>query len=75
MTEPVKRGPGRPRLRPPRPPVEFTRVYSVAESLDNTVRFELVLHRDQFDKLARLAIAAKLSKSEIARQAIEGLPG
>ena len=75
MSEPTKRRPGRPRIHPPRRPIKFTRVYSVAESLDDTVRFELVLHRDQFDKLARLAIAAKVSKSEIARQAIAGLPG
>ena len=75
MTEPVKRRPGRPRIHPPRTPIRFNRVFSVAESPDNCVRFEMILHRDQFDKLGRLAAAAKVSKSEIARQAIVGLPG
>ena len=75
MIEPVKRRPGRPRIHPPRTPIKFTRVFSVAESPDNCVRFEIILHRDQFDKLGRLAADAKVSKSEIARQAIVGLPG
>ncbi|CAB4178485.1 hypothetical protein UFOVP1622_5 [uncultured Caudovirales phage] len=75
MTEPVKRRPGRPRIHPPRRKVKFNRVFSVAESPDDCVRFEIILHRDQFNKLGRLAAAAKVSKSEIARQAIVGLPG
>ena len=75
MIDPVKRRPGRPRIHPPRRQVKFTRVFSVAESPDDCVRFEIVLHRDQFDKLGRLAAAAKVSKSEITRQAIVGLPG
>ena len=75
MIEPVKRRPGRPRIHPPRRKVQFTRVFSVAESPDDCVRFEMILHREQFDKLKRLAAAAKVSKSEIARQAIVGLPG
>ena len=75
VIDPVKRRPGRPRIHPPRTPSRFTRVFSVAESPDDCVRFEIILHRDQFDKLGRLAAAAKVSKSEIARQAIVGLPG
>ena len=75
MTDPVKRRPGRPRIHPPRKKAKFTRVFSIAESPDNCVRFEIILHREQFDKLGRLAAAARVSKSEIARQAIVGLPG
>ena len=75
FVDPVKRRPGRPRIHQPRTPIKFTRVFSVAESPDNSVRFEIILHRDQFDKLGRLAAAAKVSKSEITRQAIVGLPG
>ena len=75
MTDPVKRRPGRPRIHPPRRKVKFNRVFSIAESPADCVRFEIILHRDQFDKLGRLAAAARVSKSEIARRAIVGLPG
>ena len=74
MTEPVKRGPGRPRKSPPGPAPKYRRVKSLADSADDLVRFETILFRHQADKLARIASRKNVSKNEINRQAIDALP-
>lgn len=74
MTDPVKRGPGRPRKSPPGPAPKYRRVKSLADSAEELVRFETILFRHQADKLARLASQQNVSKNEINRQAIDALP-
>lgn len=71
MSEPVKRGPGRPRKSPPGPAPKYRRVKSLADSADDLVRFETILFRHQADGLARVAKELNVSKNEINRQAID----
>jgi hypothetical protein len=61
-------------LNPPRPPVKFHRVRKLADLPEDLLRFDVYLHRDQLAKLARLAAAGHVAKSQIVRNAIAALP-
>lgn len=71
MDSTPKRKPGRPRVRPIKPPPSFKRQKSLAETSEELVRWEVTLYQHQIAKIQSAAAAAGISRPEALRRMID----